>query len=56
MEWVLAGVAVWALLAVCLGVVLGRSAHDAEATELGPLPEPSTGERQAAEDPDRQVG
>jgi hypothetical protein len=56
MEFVLAAVAVWALLAVCLGILLGRSAHDAEAAELGPLPEPSAGERQAAADPDRQVG
>ena len=56
MELLLAGVAVWALLAVCLGVLLGRSARDAEAAELGPVPEPSAGDPRAAADPHRRAG
>ena len=59
MELVVAGVAVWLLIAVCLGVLLGRSAREAEAQadEIAPAPvaDPGGNDLRTAEDTHRRV-
>jgi hypothetical protein len=58
-ELLLAAIAVWLVLAVGLGVLLGRAARDAEVAELAPARrelEPVADAPPAAADLDSRVG
>jgi hypothetical protein len=53
-ELIVSGLAVWALVAVAVGLLLGRSARDADVADLAPAP--LSGAPEDAPELDRRVG